>query len=363
MPIKIIMIKEGKIKLNIETPGKISKKLEVFYNPMMKLNRDISISVIKNYAKTSNPLRVALPLSGSGIRGLRFLAEIPDLIKEIHFNDVSKDAISCLMENLQTNDLFDYTKVYLSKKEAQNFLFESKGFDYIDVDPFGTPNPFLDAACQRLSRGGILAITATDTAPLSGTYPKVCLRHYDARPLRNHLKHFVALRILIRKIQLVGAQYEKALYPIYSYSKHHYLRVFLRCVKSKSQVNELLDKHEYLLYCPSCMDYHFSEDNSAVCDCGKKMLYSGKMYSGQLWEQDFSENINLIKHISEESSFSGRYYSLPRLASSLKTSVPSYNSFFRKIKEHGNISRTHISDDLFKTDVPVETLRRIVSGR
>ncbi|MCU0373510.1 MAG: ATP-binding protein, partial [Ignavibacteria bacterium] len=42
------------------------------------------------------------------------------------------------------------------------------GFDYIDIDPFGSPCPFLDAAIKRLSRGGILAVTATDTSALAG---------------------------------------------------------------------------------------------------------------------------------------------------------------------------------------------------
>ena len=37
-------------------------------------------------------------------------------------------------------------------------------FDYIDIDPFGSPNPFLAAAIGRITRNGIVAVTATDTA-------------------------------------------------------------------------------------------------------------------------------------------------------------------------------------------------------
>ena len=71
----------------------------------------------------------------------------------------------------------------------------STGFDYIDVDPFGSPNPFLDAAIKRIARDGILAVTATDTAPLCGTYTNACRRKYWAVPLRNELMHEIGIRI------------------------------------------------------------------------------------------------------------------------------------------------------------------------
>ena len=53
-------------------------------------------------------------------------------------------------------------------------------YDYVDLDPFGTPVEFIPAALQALKRNGILAITATDTAPLAGTQAKKCVRRYGA---------------------------------------------------------------------------------------------------------------------------------------------------------------------------------------
>ena len=63
----------------------------------------------------------------------------------------------------------NYGKVgepYLYPHSLIDFLaiLHSKGFDYIDLDPFGSPNIFLDSAVKRLGRNGILAVTATDTA-------------------------------------------------------------------------------------------------------------------------------------------------------------------------------------------------------
>ena len=43
--------------------------------------------------------------------------------------------------------------------------------------------------------------------------------------------HEIGLRILIRRVQLAGSVYDKALIPILSYSKEHYMRVFFKCEK------------------------------------------------------------------------------------------------------------------------------------
>ena len=35
-------------------------------------------------------------------------------------------------------------------------------FDCVDIDPYGSPSPFIDAAVQCVSEGGLLMVTATD---------------------------------------------------------------------------------------------------------------------------------------------------------------------------------------------------------
>jgi tRNA (guanine26-N2/guanine27-N2)-dimethyltransferase len=250
------LIKEGKAIIKISGKEKISKKLPVFYNPIMKFNRDISVLLLNSINK--NNLQIALPLAGTGIRGIRFLKELKKgKIKTVFFNDNNKKAIKIIKENLRLNKIKNKIKIH--NKDANLFLLESSGFDYIDVDPFGTPNPYLDAAVKRLSRDSILAVTATDTSALCGTYPKACLRKYWAIPSRTEIMHAVGLRILIRKIQLIGMQYEKALTPMFSYSKDHYMRVILKCEKNKSKTNEILKQHKII--------------NNA-----------GPMWSGKLWD-------------------------------------------------------------------------------
>lgn len=53
-------------------------------------------------------------------------------------------------------------------------LFEKKSFSVIDLDPYGGPNKFLDAAIQTVDEGGLLMVTATDMAVLAGNTPEAC---------------------------------------------------------------------------------------------------------------------------------------------------------------------------------------------
>ena len=65
-------IKEGSAEIFIPKEGKISKKLPVFYNPIMQLNRDITILLLEQFP----PMNLCDPLAASGIRAIRFAKEL-----------------------------------------------------------------------------------------------------------------------------------------------------------------------------------------------------------------------------------------------------------------------------------------------
>jgi tRNA (guanine26-N2/guanine27-N2)-dimethyltransferase len=234
-------IVEGAAVAMVPTTQKVSKEMEVFYNPVMKLNRDISLLLLEVLGKERKRrtewegFTIGSPLAGSGIRECRMLVELsPETIKSIEINDYDEKAAELIKKNIVLNEQrLNCDEIEVSCTEASKFLLDSFGHGYIEIDPFGTPNPFLDAAVKRIQREGILAVTATDTSALSGTYEDSCRRKYWAKPMRNHLMHDVGLRILIRKVQLIGTQYEKSLIPIYSYAKDHYMRVFFLCQKQE----------------------------------------------------------------------------------------------------------------------------------
>jgi len=355
--------------------GKISKELDVFYNPVMKFNRDISILLLNNVGVKN--FQIADIMAGSGVRSIRFLLELKkSIIKNITVNDYDKDFIGLIKKNLKASHVAKNKKLFLSSKDANMLLIESKGFDYIDIDPFGSPNDFLELSAVRLSRGGILAVTATDTAPLSGTFPDACQRKYWAKPLRNSLMHEIGLRILIRKVQMISAQHDKALVPIYSYFKDHYNRIFFKCVKSKLEVDKLFAQHKYFLYCDKCMTFLISEYNYLRCEkCNLVMTYAGPLWSGKLYDKQLAEKIfksnkhkkneRFLEVIMQESvlddpKFIG-FYEIHELCKCYKKVIPNFDVLMPKIKDLGyKVSRTHFTPLGIKTNMPIDELLKVI---
>ncbi len=355
-------IKEGLAEIFVHLEEKISKKLPVFYNPVMELNRDITILLLQQFP----PMNLCDPLAASGIRSIRFAMELK--YKSITANDISKKAVELIKKNIKQNKInnkskkvnFNRFKVY--QKDANLMLLESKGFDFIDLDVFGCPNFMLDAACKRLSRNGILAITATDTSALCGTFPKACLRKYWAMPKKDATMHENGLRILIRKIQLIGAQYNKALIPLFSYSEEHYMRVFLRNDYGKDKVDELLKKHGNF-------------------NIGKMKMF-GPLWFGDLWDKKLCEQmydsalknnifkgknalIKFLKTIKEESKIHAiGFYDLNDICKKYNIKeLQKKESLINQIKKIGyEASETHFKGGGIRSNIGVKELVKILRG-
>ncbi|HLC62139.1 MAG TPA: tRNA (guanine(26)-N(2))-dimethyltransferase [Candidatus Nanoarchaeia archaeon] len=350
------IINEGLAKINVENKKIVSKEMEVFYNPVMGINRDISVLLLNSI--NNNDLQIADPLAASGIRSIRFLKELnKDKISRIYINDFDKNAVKSIKENLILNKIKykNNKKMTIENEDANLFLLKSTGFDYTDVDPFGTPNPFLDAACKRLARDGILAVTATDTSALAGTYPQACIRKYWAAPKKDALMHETGLRILIRKIQLVAAQYDKALTPIFSYSKEHYMRVFLRNGKGKNKADEILKMHGLFNNAgPMWLGNLF---DSELCS---------RIYQNSIKNKTFNKNNELIKFlkmIKDESKINTvGFYDLNDVAEKNKIkTLPKKESIKNKIRKMGyKASDTHFKGEGIRSDIPLKELIRIL---
>lgn len=334
-------ITEGKAVIKAHL-GKISKDLPVFYNPVMELNRTFSVILLK--ATQRKNLQIGLPLSGSGIRAIRLIKELEkDQIKKIYINDLSKQAVKSINTNLKLNKI-PKSKISLSNTEANLFLLNSKGFDYIDIDPFGSPNPFLDSATRRLARNSILAVTATDTAALCGTHPKTCARKYFAHHQKTPLMHELGLRILIRKVQLIAVQYDRALTPIFSYSKEHYMRIFFHCVKSKQATDKILKQHSFF------NDY-------------------GPLWIGQLWDKKLTKEMlkllpdnKFLQIIEKESQINQLgFHHIHALCKRHKFMIPSKENLFNTIKKKGyKVSLTHLTPAGIRSNIPEKELIKII---
>lgn len=340
------IIKEGAASIKAEETDVVTKKLEVFYNPVMKLNRDLTLLFLLAQGRTN--LRIADPLAGSGVRSIRMLKELPEnMIESISINDGKEGFVKQCKENCKRSKC-QLKKLHIEERDANRFLLSQPSFDYIDIDPFGSPNQFLDSAIKKTKRKGVLAITATDTAPLCGTYPKACKRKYWATPRRDYLMHEYGLRILIRKCQLIGAQYDKALTPIFSYSKHHYFRIFFDVQVGKTKVDAVLAQH-------------------------KTIDGFGPLWTGQLWEKKMVASMTehtkdpatkkLLDSILEETTISKvGFYDVHELARELKLVQPPRSEDIIEAlhKKKMKATRTHFTPLGIKTTCDEKTIKQVM---
>ena len=61
-------IQEGKANIITFAVKKISKKMPVFYNRVMKFNRDISVLLLQSVE--NKDMQICDPLAGSGVRSI-----------------------------------------------------------------------------------------------------------------------------------------------------------------------------------------------------------------------------------------------------------------------------------------------------
>jgi tRNA (guanine26-N2/guanine27-N2)-dimethyltransferase len=200
-------------------PGKIKG---VFYNPSMKFSRDLNVE----FAKKLDFGGLFLDgMAASGIRGIRLALECNF---NVEFCDTSKLAIDAIKDNLILNNL----KSQVFHADVQDIVKQRK-YDWIDIDPFGTPAPYLDAVIENIKDGGILGVAATDTAVLCGAKPSICFKRYGSYSMKRVAAKEVGIRILLGRIQTLARKHDKSIEPLLSYSEGHHLRVFLKIIEKK----------------------------------------------------------------------------------------------------------------------------------
>ena len=200
-------------------PGKVKG---VFYNPAMQFSRDLNVEFAKKIAFKGLFLD---GMAASGVRGIRLVLECGF---DVDFCDTSKLAIETIRSNLKLNNLD--SKVFHCDVQDQ---VKRKKYDWIDIDPFGTPAPYLESVIERVSNGGILGIAATDTAVLCGAKPSICFKRYGSYSMKGVVAKEVGVRILLGRMQTLARNFNRSIEPLLSYSEGHHLRVFLRIIEEK----------------------------------------------------------------------------------------------------------------------------------
>ncbi|KAL7414373.1 N2,N2-dimethylguanosine tRNA methyltransferase [Mrakia frigida] len=358
-------------------------------------------------------------LSATGLRAIRYAKEIPG-IKYVIANDLSPTAAEAMRRNVEFNDVGPSSekpkpvegakvvegetwegRVRVREGDACTLMYNHRAsrVDCVDLDPYGTAAPFMDAAIQATADGGLLAITCTDMAVSAGhNYPEKCFANYAGVSGRAVYSHEIALRLLLASASGIAARYGRYIVPVLSLSIDFYMRVFFRIYSSPLQVKQAFSKTGTVYICNGCESHHtqnfgrvgessqkngkgvnYTYKNSSgppvgqKCEqCNSNHHLVGPLWTGPLHDPEFCEKV--LKHVSENESKFGTvprikgmvtmakevsstppfYFDPSQISGIFRCGCPPMNEIASAILHGGyDVSRSHAASGSLKTDAPL----------
>ena len=237
-----------------------------FLNPAMAPARTRSVMLLADalehewLVKSDRPIRALDALCATGVRIRRWRNEIPAPLQHrlrITANDLDEFALSwaALSHKIhppsepvqhepeddrhgeKSTAVFD-NGIHFQRLDARMAMVDA-AYQWVDLDPFGSPVQFLDAALQSLSRTGVLEVTATDTAALTGSSPSSQARRYQAKGVVDEYAHDDAVRLLLATVATTAARLDKVVTPLLALFDGHHVRISLLVRTSKSEATAI----------------------------------------------------------------------------------------------------------------------------
>jgi tRNA (guanine26-N2/guanine27-N2)-dimethyltransferase len=159
--------------------------------------------------------------ASTGVRGLRLLQESP-AFAEFLLSEANPRSFEVLRSNVAGE------RRARALRDAGERPPPGAPFDYVDVDPYGSPLSFLATAFGALADDGVLGVTATDLTVLAGAQAAACRRRYGANPVRGRLGPEGALRILLVVLALEARRSGRHIEPLLAYVGGHHVRAYVR---------------------------------------------------------------------------------------------------------------------------------------
>ncbi|KAJ8383746.1 hypothetical protein AAFF_G00215880 [Aldrovandia affinis] len=439
------VVKEGKAAILFPSAN------EVFYNPVQEFNRDLTCAVVTEYVReqlAQRGVRVLVPgekerlvvnlseesqgteeqelqqqqeeekeeeeeeevetavvgercerglrvlegLAASGLRSVRFALEIPGL-QCVTANDYSARAAALIARNAQYNGVSHLLQA--SQRDASMLMYEARGrkerYDVIDLDPYGSPAPFLDAAVQAVSEGGLLCVTCTDMAVMAGNSGETCYSKYGSVSIKAKYCHEMALRIILHSLDQRAGVYQRYIEPLLSVSVTFYIRVFVRVHTGQAMVKNSASKQALVYNCVGCGSFHLQRMGKRIsqgkhmkysaatgppigpeCEhCGHRHQLGGPIWAEPLHNTQFVQKVlsavsgnpsrfgtarrieGMLSMITEELEDVPLYYTVDSLSSTLHCNTPPLLQFRSALLHAGfRVSLSHACKNALKTNAP-----------
>ena len=264
---------------------------DVFFNALQVLQRDLSVLCLRAHFEDVEGIRVLDAMCGGGVRAVRYALEVPGVARA-DMIDLDEESIMTARETVahsvatitRSSDMSPKAHAFVSKMgspqiscglgkkiptfdvrcgDCNSIMSASKSmYDVIDLDPCGSPAPFLDAAiralrCDRRKSmtanvesegdeegvelvGGLLCVASTEDPSLD---PKLCQKRYGGRcftrtavtgsaagtlGLGEAAAAEVHIRLLLNRIRMAAAACGRTVTPLLSLNLDFFRRVYVR---------------------------------------------------------------------------------------------------------------------------------------
>ncbi|KAF0880933.1 TRM1L protein, partial [Crocuta crocuta] len=325
------ILKEADTDVQVCPNYSIPQKTDSYFNPKMKLNRQLIFCTLAALAKERKPLECLDAFGATGIMGLQWAKHLGNAVK-VTINDLNENSVTLIQENCHLNKL----KVVVDSKEKEesddileegeeklgnikvtkmdaNVLMHLRSFDFIHLDPFGTSVNYLDSAFRNIRNLGIVSVTSTDISSLYAKAQHVARRHYGCNIVRTEYYKELAARIVVAAVARAAARCNKGIEVLFAVALEHFVLVVVRVLRGPTSADETAKKIQYLIHCQWCEERIFQKDGNMVeenpyrqlpCNCHGSMPGKTAIELGPLWSSSLF-NTGFLKRMLSESLHHG----------------------------------------------------------
>ncbi|XP_069890332.1 TRMT1-like protein isoform X2 [Dipodomys merriami] len=312
------ILKEADTDVQVCPNYSIPQKTDSYFNPKMKLNRQLIFCTLAALAEERKPLECLDAFGATGIMGLQWAKHLGNAVK-VTINDMNENSVTLIQKNCHLNKL----KVVVDSKEKEggdclgeeeqnlgnikvtkmdaNVLMHLRSFDFIHLDPFGTSVNYLDSAFRNIRNLGIVSVTSTDISSLYAKAQHVARRHYGCNIVRTEYYKELAARIVVAAVARAAARCNKGIEVLFAVALEHFVLVVVRVLRGPTSADETAKKIQYLIHCQWCEERIFQKDGNMVeenpyrqlpCNChgtmpGKTAIELGPLWSSSLFNTGF----------------------------------------------------------------------------
>ncbi|XP_074654770.1 tRNA (guanine(27)-N(2))-dimethyltransferase-like [Tubulanus polymorphus] len=352
-------LKEHGVVIEFNRCGDKSDFKKTVVIPEMTLNRDFVLCSLVTYAENREYTACLDAFGITGINGMMWKRalrrKIDVTIAEVDAVNVAKIRDDVVKNELRINaspqlivgkpvfEDFPYKKPELESTEKEddktssdsleyginvthidaNVMLNQRAFDFVFLNPCGSPVQYFDSAFRYTRHSGMMIITAMDLGTLYCKSPQLAERYYGAHATSTDYMREFAARIVLAAAARSAARFNKGISVMFCVTVKHGLTVCLRVHRSPSYADTCLKSVRKVIHCQRCQERAFYPDTNIPienpyellrCDCNKNGTgnYSvdlGPVWSGPIFSTQFLCDMKRTAETTA-TTFTGEFKSL-----------------------------------------------------